>query len=667
MSLNPFEVTKAVDFTDDQIRKNFVSYTHSDPYAIVDPRSVMPQFLVGGKGGGRTHLMRYFAYPLQKIRSSIPLEQIQKEGYLGIYFRCSGLNGSRFAGKHQSDEVWTAVFAYYMDLWLCEQLLLVLADLQKSEVSWDESIQASFTTNICGLLTSENPDIDKRINSVVSINQLLELLVTLRHTMDRAINNVALTKDLSVEILTSPGQMLFQTCKQASEKLPGLDEVMFTFLVDEYENLSKEQQRYFNTLLREKELPISFLIGGREWGVRTQRTLSADEENKKGSEYEWVVLENKYRTGTKYSDFCREMVTARLDTLPLSHANPISIDIVFSDGNPDRFHSASLLQVLRGSNPENRPHAVKLRTAVASVTADRKLVDSICAQFVIPEHPLLEKLAILRFYQGWSKTRQLELDAAVEARDFILRLLDDTADKQVKNFLNLWKHDMIAQVFWENDRRQPYLGFEKFVAMSGFLPRSLLMILKYVTHWAIFFGESPFESGKSISLEAQNAGVRDAARWFLSDAKPLGQEGEDCDRAIRRLGSLLRGIRLSDKPTEVAVTSFSTDFQGLDSTVAEIVQACVDHRLLIEVPFGRLARNQGSIHRKFQIHPMLSPLFGLSTSRRGDLSLRPAETRAIFDPRVEESEFSRIAQLRIAGLQAPFSDIDAQEVLFELG
>ena len=99
----------------------------------------------------------------------------------------------------------------------------------------------------------------------------------------------------------------------------------------------------------------------------------------------------------------------------------------------------------------------------------------------------------------------------------------------------------------------------------------------------------------------------------------------------------------------------------------EIVQACVDHRLLIEVPFGRLARNQGSIHRKFQIHPMLSPLFGLSTSRRGDLSLRPAETRAIFDPRVEESEFSRIAQLRIAGLQAPFSDIDAQEVLFELG
>src|ERR1700709_725253 len=57
---NPFEVTKAVDFTDAQIEATWVDWPSGGFLHLADPRSPMPRFLVGGMGGGRKHTPRYF-------------------------------------------------------------------------------------------------------------------------------------------------------------------------------------------------------------------------------------------------------------------------------------------------------------------------------------------------------------------------------------------------------------------------------------------------------------------------------------------------------------------------------------------------------------------------------------------------------------------------------
>ncbi|MGR0160239.1 ORC-CDC6 family AAA ATPase [Paenarthrobacter nitroguajacolicus] len=668
MNENPFEVTKAVDFTDDQIIRNYVAFAKSDSSSIVNPRSAMPQFLVGGKGGGRTHLMRYFAYSLQRMRSENVLAQVQRDGYMGIYFRCSGLNGSRFAGKGQPVEAWDSVFAFYMDLWLTEQLLLVLEDICSRSDAWPQEQQETFTDDFVSSLSGDNALISSIQQNGNSLLAVLKFVMDYRSTMDRAINNAALTRKLDIEILSTPGEMIFALCKSASQNLDGLKDVRFTFLVDEYENFNIRQQQYFNTLIREKQLPACFLIGGREWGVRTHSTLSANEENKRGSEFEWIVLEDSYQHGAKsYTEFCRDMVMSRLRSVGSPIAESRELDFVFGDNDPDRFKNKTLLEICDNVPSLQRKHLQNLQSAVRGVTRDSSLTRRIAEELSFEQQPLLEKLAILRFYQLWSQNKKnLGFDLALEARAYVTPLLDGTESSEIANFFAQRKSDLIAQVFWENGRRPPYLGFGMFVDMSGFLPRSLLMILKYVTHWALFLGEKPFEIGMSISQEAQNAGVRDAAKWFLSDAKPLGQEGEDCERAIRRLGSLLRMVRYSDKPTEVSISTFSTNLQGIDPRVGDLINMCVDHRLLVEITEGRTSRNRGSVHRKFQLHPMLAPLFGLPTGRRGVLALGMHEVSAIFDPAVDEGEFSRIAKVRLAGMNAPFSELSPQEALFDL-
>ena len=66
---NPLAITKAVDFTDSQINTMWVDWPAEGGFAeLMNVRSPMPRIVSGGKGTGRTHMMRHFSAPVQAIR-----------------------------------------------------------------------------------------------------------------------------------------------------------------------------------------------------------------------------------------------------------------------------------------------------------------------------------------------------------------------------------------------------------------------------------------------------------------------------------------------------------------------------------------------------------------------------------------------------------------------
>ncbi|MET8314585.1 hypothetical protein ABZU78_10735 [Rhodococcus erythropolis] len=665
MPKNPFEVTKAVDFTDAEIAANFVDFPGGGFESLAKPDNAMPTFLVGGKGGGRTHLMRFYSYALQKKRSSQVLESILSEGYIGIYFRCSGLNGSRFSGKRQSEDLWSDVFNYYMDIWLTEHALNVINDIQENDAPWNREEQSNFARQVRLLLIQQESFLDEETDEK-PLKTIRDLVVAIRRNMDRSINNVAIRGSLDIDILTAPGQLVFETGRAITASLPGLENIKLTYLIDEFENLSEPQQTYINTLLREKELPVCFLVGSRLWGVRTHKTYSAGEKNIKGSEYEWIILETAYKKSKDaYQKFCTDLAIGRLRGAGHSNVTPDQLKLIFGDLSQDKFHDAYTLGILSEFEPNHRPYFDRLRKSIRDATGNEKLSDEVCVNLQIPEHPLLEKAAILRFYQMWSSDKRATVDAAVQASKFVSSLLTDVPDRAASEFLNHWKLDLLAQLCNSCNQKFPYLGFTQFVEMSGFLPRSFLTILKYITYWAQFNGEDPFSKSDPISSSAQSSGVTDAANWFYTDSLPLGKSGEDCDRSMRRLCTLFKQIRNSDKPTEVSCVTFSTDTFGVSQRALDKINECVSHNLLIEIKTGRTSRNKGSQHRKFQIHPMIAPIYALPTGRRGDLAMQAEEINSIFDPSAEESAYRMIANRRMASLNAPFAiRAETQEVLF---
>ena len=128
---NPFNITKAVDFSDQEIHDYWVDIAGGAGFRdMLKPTSPMPMLILGGKGSGKTHLMRHFSYALQRIRHTDNVSDgIESDGYLGIYLRCGGLNAARFGGKGQSEDSWKEMFAYYFELWLGQLLLTTVIDL----------------------------------------------------------------------------------------------------------------------------------------------------------------------------------------------------------------------------------------------------------------------------------------------------------------------------------------------------------------------------------------------------------------------------------------------------------------------------------------------------------------------------------------------------------
>lgn len=655
---SPFEITKAVDLNDPQIERTYISFAGRDR-SIVDPANAMPQFLTGVKGGGRTHLMRHYSFPLQMSRGPRPLGQVQTDGYLGVYFRCSGLNGSRFSGKGQSDERWASAFAYYMDLWLTELLIATIDDIGESE-GWTRNDSQGVLDAVAELL--QLSPVDEAAGT--PLLQARELLSELRAEVDWSINNAAHTGQLDIRVRVNPGVLLFKTCAAVAQ-LPGLEDVRITFLADEYENLTFDQQMYFNTLIREKEAPATFLVGGRTWGVKTHKTLSAGEENKKGSEFELSTIEETYARDPKaYEAFCRQLIMVRLVDFGLTEEEATGWIERLSFESDDRFFTNRLRAVLAKYAPEERPYLVRLRASVRNARSVA-LADEVVSQLSFPDHPLLEKLAILRFYQSWTTAQAPSAESAARARAWVTPLIDGKESTELANFFNQRKSDAVAQIYNDANRRTAYADFGELVGMSGFLPRSLLMILKYVSHWAEFHGEDVFRGSAPISERALSEGVLDAAQWYLADAKPLGTEGEECEIAVKRLGRYLRSIRYSDKPSEIDITTFSSSLTQVSAEALAVLDRCVDHGLLVEVRTGRSARNHGSTHRKFQLHPMLTALWGLRPGRRGDATFSTEVVEAIFSPVVTELAFGRVRETLETALNAPFRGVvDTRDPLF---
>lgn len=662
MPTNPFEVTKAVDFTDEQIAANWVDLPGGGFASLADPRSPMPRFLVGGKGGGRTHLLRYFSYALQRLRHKSDLiAGIRSEGYIGIYFRCGGLNSSRFSGKRQDHDTWSAIFSYYTDVWLARLTIDLIADLAAGS-------PAEFPVRDVGAFTGavrELFDINVIIPGNDPLRELKQFFHTVQRELDIAINNAALTHRLDIRIGATQGRLAFGVPAAANGNLQALSGLVFAYLFDEYENLTEEQQRYINTLLREKQLPTTFLVGSRLYGLRTHGTLSAGEENRQGSEYDLVVLESAYRLPAhKYHDFCLNIVKKRLEECHIDLARPARLE-EYLDRPSGSLEERTNRHVHERTEPGTpRPW---LRRLEERLQAYRGGLDSprLLSLVQFPESPLHEKFAVFMLYRAWADKLDL-LEVTTQARAGVERLVAGEKRGRLATTYKHYKQDLYAQLLDDLNLPQEYYGLEEFVRMSGYLPRNLLVVLKQVTRWSLFLAERPFQGGR-VSLHAQREGVREASAWFLSDSKGLGRVGDETQLAIKRLAGIFRDMRFSDKPVEVSCSSFATDRRGLSLSAASTLDEAVAHSLLLEVPTGRRERNTRVLQHKYQLNPMLAPLFDLSLALRGAANLSPSELCAIFDPTSSEAMFATMRRKLLARMQSPFvgDDSNGSSLLFE--
>ena len=655
---NPFAVTKASDLSDIEINDTWVDWPAPGGFwERLSIRSPMARIITGGKGVGRTHIMRHYSAPVQVIRGiENPIEQIQRDGVLGIYAPCSGLNSSRFRNREQTAEAWQRVFGHYVDVWLAQVALAAFETATKS-LPPSKQVEEAIATEVRSLFY------DAGLNVGMTLADVRNDLHHMQRQIDLAVSQAAVQPGSSLDLPAQPipGSLVFGVPAALRHHYEPLAEISYLYLIDEFENFYIDHQRYIQSLVRERTLGVSFMVGVRTFGFQVPYALHTEEANKRGAEVDEISLDRGYmrdRQDHLYKDFCRKIVARRLAKVNLTGSIPIER---LPEHLNEFFQTTSTRDdeqlVIDRDGDSERPHIRRLADDLSTFPGspraaplNSKDVSFIVDAIRVPSRPLLEKVNILLIYRAWKRGCNLIREAQ---RIIDTRCLEDTngvipPNEDQRRILSHYARDLRAQL----RGHETYTGIDTFVTMSGSSLRNLLVILKNVYRWSLFNGERPFDGGR-ISVEAQQAGMREAADWFFDDAKPLGNDGEDVHDAIHRLGELFRKLRFADKLVECSLTSFSADLTACTARVRNMIDLATRWSLLVRINKGQKERNTGLVEAKFQLNRMLSPKWELPIARRGALRLGAGEMNAIFDPS-KASGYNSIVRQRLDRMNPPF-------------
>jgi len=655
ISSNPFSLVKSSDYTDEQINSLWVDLGDKIVAKIIEPDSEMSKYILGGKGAGKTHLLRYHSYPVARKRTPAKksgLSIIAGTKYLAVFLRASTLDSSRFEAVIGTASAWQQLFGVYLEVQLSIAVLEALCNI--AETSPDDVLAEDQF-----ILELRRQVRDSTLDTANDLAAVLDWLISVRDDIDDAIAASAFSGNLQWTAPVFIGQLALPL-KRAIDRLhPTLADSSLIYMLDEIENFTVLQQEVVNTLIRFGEGKASFRISGRLYAVKTYSVIGRAEENRDGQEYRVENLDRTLRENQRYSSFAREFILRRLGIQIRGGADSIKLPALFEDIKTDDFYRHALTQV--GIQESDNSFIDSFSEILRTATTKRDLVeqpDEVIQNLTDHLPLLIQKLNILLFCKKYKKNASA-VSLAAKIRDQSVDFIENLSRGSYSTAFGHYKADLFAQLCRENRRPVPYAGFDLFVDMSCGNPRSLIILLGQVFDIASFKGLG-FMDGPPIPMQIQTNAAREAAEFMYENDCNYGISSDRARISIDRLATVLRTARYALKIPEVSPLAVSFDEDGLSPSAKECLTAALSYSLVFRSE-GRQDRNSHRLLTKIQLNPMLSPRWGLPTGLRGDISLNSDLANAIFDIDAK-AKFLNLLKIIEARWNNPFGSTSIESI-----
>lgn len=646
MILNPFDITKAVDFSDEDINKYWTNISGEEGFmGLLKPWSLMPIIIKGSKGSGKTHIMRYFSYELQKIRYKDALKDgLESDKFLGVYIRCSGFNANKFSGKGIDNGRWEIIYQSFWEFWIGERVCHYLADLKNEKIITvvEESLVVK---KIVDLLPSE-----KEWNAR-SFEDLSALFKELQKKIDYEIQNFLFRKDknLYFDFLISSPTLTYGIPEILHKYIDFFHNKYILYLIDELENFSEKQQELIQLLIREKPTSCSVRIGTRPYGIRTHYILDAIEENRIGSEFELIILDEFLRESENYKDYLKGICNKRLSCLDINGINNIS-DVL------ENISTDEMLSLI-GSKFQHRlkGYFSNLTKKLKKVSYRDEDVNKIIDLLSFPDDLVIERTNVLLFYRRWSKGHQKELISIAEAimkeaREYYVTKSSELSHGKI---LDKYRADMIDALCKECNEPLPYWGIDRLILLSCGTPRILLNILKHAfIHETFSKGQTPFEDGRIISIDSQLVGIRKTIEWFYHENRIPSTACQRMTDSVTRMGDYLQNLRFSDMPPQCSINIFSIRQGALNDSAKKLFDTLINYSYIIKVD-DRKVKNTLNAGDVYQLNSAIIPRWELAIGKRGLVQLEDALANSIFDLE-QKDNYDKIVKDKLRRYNAPF-------------
>ena len=480
-----------------------------------------------------------------------------------------------FSGPEIDPQLWRKLFIHHLNLQMVSRLLKLLIKLE---------IDFSLVT----LLSRESLTTIARLLSIHAIpkgtNELLRAVEIAIIENLEAVNNAGEIKSVVSSALGEAFNHLISVIKQSDR----LSKIRFFYLIDEYENLTEDQQRVVNTLIKHCAPNYFIKLGIRDYGIWTNLTLSDDEYLAHPADYVRISIMDRFPEGD-YRDFALRVVTCRLAALDAR----LDLEKVFESYTISEEFEACC-------PPARRTELEEFGTGLPSHARDRGLL-------------------FLAFLNGYLPHNNIPIHELPRPQDTAYQKIEDAFGNYsfaiVLNELRSLKTPL----------KKRYSGINLLIDLSGKNIRYFMELI-----FRSFVAE--LERGGRIDLispDAQTSSVLEVGELYLREIEFRGLTGQSVKRLVSSLGSVFEGLSRDVFRGRVETTQFvinQDDSTPNDVERAEsLVRNAVMHGGLLEAPRTKAEAPGDAKIREYRIFPLFCPFLGCSHRKKRQIALHSRE------------------------------------------
>ena len=522
-----------------------------------------PCVLMGGRGTGKTTVLRGLSYIGQYALNGDDIDKFDLNSYIGIYFRCDTNHVHAFSGKGIDNRTWMKIFAHYFNLIFTSEILEFI-DWHKKLKSDDEVL----SKHACCLIATS-----LHLGDVSDYKELMHVLETAMYKFQADINNIS---DGNMPQLSLAGDPVKIVTEQA-RKLRQFSGKIFYLLIDEYENLLDSQQQIVNTLLKHTPQSYTIKIGVREMGWRVKHTMNPQESVIDPADYVLFNIVDEFtdETPDKFESFARDVCQLRIKDL--LEDGGVEFDIEQALVNLPYEDEAIKLGVEQTSQYKNILEYEKENGLDLGVSSLYKF-----------------------FISYWSENHNSMLKDAIE--DYL---------KNTKSWNTRYENYKYSLLFKIRTGRgsggiqKYYAGWGTFVKLANGNIR-YLMELVYRSYY-IYLQEGG-DITKPVSADVQTKAARNVGWKNLIELEGTWSNGAQLTRMVQTLGTIFSRLAKEGGNSAPEIVQFEIEGERSERT-EELLQAGIMNLALIRMPTNKQS-GRGSVKEfMYSLHPIFFALF----------------------------------------------------------
>jgi len=582
----------------------------------------------GGRGSGKTMFLKYHCYPT--IFSKNKKELLKSElTDIGVYWR-PDTDFANMITKNYLDKNWKVAFDAYIGLSIFSEFSKLITTFIASNYKDKNHINSAKTLMI--------PDDFKMLfdlEEICTVSSFDKVCQKYRSLLNDWLNY----PEGEPPIIFGAKEKLLYFINTVLKSIEPFKSTTFHIFIDEFENLSNEQQILINSWIKHSSDPLIFHIAYKKHYKVTSDTES-DEKIVDVNDYRIIDLEKLYEDN--FEILASEIILSKL----------------YSYFDEEQVYNLSDIKIIENRRDDNYQNKIKdivkkifpslsISELVIELFKDKALVSKLKK---LIEDGLKSKKSNLdyKLFVDINKKEESLINGILLNRksinpDELLKHFEDKNKIYYKDYINnnLLGSILLLYTSYQNKTCPYYAGFERFIVLSQDNIRHLLELC----HQSIIEYER-IENFKQITIEnfsiplaVQTKAVRNTSKTQIDKIANLGRYGKDLQKIVIRLGKifLLSQKRNSQSMSEVnQFTIKGYEIHASDEDGERLINECKIWGILKEEDNNKQTTDKDNARYLYILHPIFAPYFGISYRKKRKIDLSYEEFKNIFIDKEEE-------------------------------